>query len=103
MTEVTPSCDFAHNERGKSGTYGLLVRRGRCSQATKFSGTFRFTGGKYLQESNLSANDKRLHVAISRARHKSLRSLYQTLRSNERHRGFNKTTEKLSRRNENET
>src|SRR5271165_4378679 len=104
MTEVTPSCDSAHNDRQK-GTHGGLPHRLGTSTIVFGNSSFGQREIPYDGPSHsiLLSGGSAPYSPVLRARHKTLPWLYQTLRSNKRNRGFNKRQRKLSRRNENET
>jgi len=97
MTEVTPSCDTAHNQVANWEPYGPFAAAAAVGHATKFFGNFAVPRGEIPATDRAARTIGAVapaHACFSRARDKSLRSLYQTLRSNERHWGFNKRTEK---------
>src|SRR5271166_6109790 len=85
MTEVTPSCDIPHNPARRRANF-----RNFLPGQTEVPMTGGLPGAPKSER------------AGGQLGHKTLRSLYQTLRPKKRNRGFNKRQRHLSRRNENE-
>src|SRR5271157_1987087 len=106
MTEVTPSCDTAHNQAASRESYGPFAAAAAVGQATTFSGTLQFTGGKYLRRTEPPAQEERLlrHMACFRGHVTNIYGRFTRLYGRMSATGVStKGQRKLSRRNENET
>src|SRR5271157_2058716 len=98
MTEVTPSCDIAHNQVAIRESYGPFAAAAAVGQATTFSGTSQFP------ERNTCDRTSRPHMACFRGHVTNLYGRFTRLYGRMSATGVStKGQRKLSRRNENET
>src|SRR5271157_5793469 len=106
MTEVTPSCDTAHNQAASRESYGPFAAAAAVRHAPKSSGTLQFPAGKYQRQTKPLSQDERLlrHRAHFRGHMTNLYGRFTRIYGRMSATGVStKGQRKLSRRNENET